>query len=196
MRVLIACEYSGAVRRAFRALGHDAWSCDLLPAEDGSTHHIQGDALEAVRFGWDLLVAHPPCTHLAVSGARWFPEKRASGEQQEAIDFFLALARAQIPRIAIENPVCIMSSVWREPDQVIHPWMFGHGETKATCLWLKGLPPLVPTKVVTGREPRIHRMPPSEDRWKERSRTYEGIAEAMAEQWGQYSDLVTQMEAA
>lgn len=195
MRVLIACEYSGRVRRAFRALGHDAWSCDLLPAEDGG-RHIQGDVLPLLHDGWDLMIAHPPCTHLAVSGARWFLEKRANGEQQEAIDFFLALARASIPRIAIENPVCIMSSVWREPDQVIQPWQFGHGETKATCLWLKGLPPLVPTKIVSGRHPRVHLMPPSEDRWKERSRTYEGVAQAMAEQWGEYADLVTQMEAA
>lgn len=208
MRVLVACEYSGAVRRAFREQGHDAWSCDLLPAEDGSPFHIQGDALDAIENGcplnpgensywpkpWDMLIAHPPCTHLAVSGARWSPEKRASGEQQAAIEFFLSLARAPIPRIAIENPVCIMSGVWREPDQVIQPWQFGHGETKATCLWLKGLPPLVPTKVVAGREPRIHMMPPGPDRWKERSRTYEGIAEAMAAQWGGYTDLVTQME--
>jgi hypothetical protein len=156
-----------------------------------------GDALQvAYDREWDLMIAHPPCTHLAVSGARWFAEKKASGDQQAAIDFFLALARAPIPRIAIENPVCIMSSVWREPDQVIQPWQFGHGETKATCLWLKGLPHLVPTKIVPGRVARVHLMPPSEDRWKERSRTYEGIAEAMADQWGNYSDLVTQMEAA
>jgi len=195
VRVLIACEYSGSVRRAFRELGHDAWSCDLLSAEDGG-QHIQGDVLGRVFDGWDLMIAHPPCTHLAVSGARWFKEKRDSGEQQAAIDFFLALARAPIPRIAIENPVCIMSSVWREPDQVIQPWQFGHGETKATCLWLKGLPKLVPTNVVAGREPRIHRMPPGADRWKERSRTYAGIAEAMAQQWGEYADLVTLMEAA
>ncbi len=197
MRVLVACEYSGAVRNAFRALGHEAWSCDLLPAEDGSRFHMQGDVLEeAGQWMWDLMIAHPPCTHLAVSGARWFPEKQASGEQQAAIEFFLALARMPIPRIAIENPVCIMSSVWREPDQVIQPWQFGHGETKATCLWLKGLPPLVPTKIVPGREPRVHLMPPGPDRWKERSRTYAGIAAAMAEQWSNYSDLVTQMEAA
>lgn len=208
MRVLVACEYSGRVREAFRRRGHDAWSCDLLPAEDGSDFHIQGDAVEAIHFGrpqqkreyfpqlWDLMVAHPPCTHLAVSGSRWFEEKRASGEQQEAIEFFLELARAPIPRIAIENPVCIMSSLWREPDQVIQPWQFGHGETKATCLWLKGLPPLVPTRIVAGRHPRVHLMPPGPDRWKERSRTYEGIAEAMAAQWGDYSDLVTLMEAA
>lgn len=137
------------------------------------------------------MIAHPPCTHLAVSGARWFEEKRASGEQQAGIDFFLALARARIPRIAVENPVCIMSSIWRKPDQVIQPWQYGHGETKATCLWLKGLPALVPTNIVPGRHPRIHLMPPSEDRWKERSKTYEGIAQAMAEQWGDYTDLAT-----
>jgi len=207
MRVLVACEYSGRVRQAFRALGHDAFSCDLLDSEDESQFHIKGDALEVAEMGWqlrgeywikpwDLLIAHPPCTHLAVSGSRWFPEKVASGEQQQAIDFFLALARLPIPRIAIENPVCIMSSVWREPDQIIQPWQFGHGETKATCLWLKGLPPLVPTKIVPGREPRVHMMSPGPNRWKERSRTYEGIAAAMAAQWGEYTDLVTQMEAA
>lgn len=198
MKVLVACEYSGRVRQAFRARGHDAWSCDLLPAEDGSGFHVRRDVLTLLKEwrGWDLMIAHPPCTHLAVSGARWFPEKQASGEQQAAIDFFLALARAPIPRIAIENPVSIMSSVWREPDQIVQPWQFGHGETKATCLWLKGLPPLVPTNVVAGRVARVHLMPPSEDRWKERSRTYEGIADAMADQWGAYTDLVTQMEAA
>ena len=196
MRVLVACEYSGRVRNAFRSLGHEAWSCDLLDSEDESTHHIKGDCLEVIRDGWDLMVAHPPCTHLAVSGSRWFPEKVASGEQKEAIEFFLALARSPFSRIAIENPICIMSSVWRQPDQVVHPWQFGHGETKATCFWLKGLPPLVPTKIVQGREPRVHHMPPGPNRWKERSRTYEGIAEAMASQWGNYSDLVTQMESA
>ncbi len=198
MRVLIACESSGAVREAFRALGHDAWSCDLLPADDGSRFHIQGDAISAAWANrWDLMIAHPPCTHLAVSGSRWFPAKRASGEQQAAIDFFLELARAPIPRIAIENPVCIMSSVWREPDQIIQPWQFGHGETKATCLWLKGLPPLVPTNIVPGREPRVHMMSPSPTRWKERSKTYPGIAAAIAAQWSAAPlDLVTQMEAA
>jgi len=207
VRVLVACEYSGRVRQAFRDRGHDAWSCDLLPSEDDSPHHLCGDALIFAEHGlqkkgeywarpWDLMIAHPPCTHLAVSGSRWFPEKQASGEQQQAIEFFLALARAPIPRIAIENPVCIMSSVWRKPDQVIQPWQFGHGETKATCLWLKGLPHLVPTNVVAGRVPRVHMMSPGPDRWKERSRTYEGIAEAMAEQWAGYADLVTQMEAA
>jgi site-specific DNA-cytosine methylase len=198
VRVLVACEYSGRVREAFRARGHDAWSCDLLPSEDGSPYHqhYQGDVLSLLRSvpRWDLMIAHPPCTHLSVSGARHFEEKRADGRQQEAIDFFMALTRAPIPRIAIENPVCIMSSVWREPDQIIQPWQFGHGETKATCLWLKGLPPLRPTKIVAGREHRVHMMPPGPDRWKERSRTYEGIAEAMAEQWGAYTDLVTEME--
>jgi hypothetical protein len=200
MRVLVACEYSGRVRQAFRERGHDAWSCDLLESEDDSPHHIQGDVMHQLLTGgmyipgatmphrpWDLMIAHPPCTHLAVSGSRWFEKKRATGEQQAAIDFFLALARAPIPRIAIENPVCIMSSVWRKPDQIIQPWQFGHGETKATCLWLKGLPPLLPTDIVPGREPRVHRMSPSPTRWKERSRTYEGIAQAMAAQWGHYA---------
>jgi hypothetical protein len=196
MRCLIACEYSGRVREAFRRRGHDAWSCDLLEAEDGSSHHLQGDVLERLGDGWDLMVGHPPCTHLSVSGARHFEAKRADGRQQEAIEFFLALARAPIPRIAIENPVCIMSSVWREPDQTIQPWMFGHGETKATCLWLKGLPHLVPTDIVSGRHPRVHLMPPGPDRWKERSRTFEGVAEAMAAQWSDYTDLVTMAEAA
>jgi hypothetical protein len=196
MRILIACEFSGVVREAFRRRGHDAWSCDLLPAEDGSRFHLPKDAIHAANFWpWDLMVAHPPCTHLAVSGAAHFEAKRADGRQQEAIDFFMALTRAPIPRIAIENPVCIMSSVWREPDQIIQPWEFGHGETKATCLWLKGLPPLRPTNIVPGREPRVHFMPPGPNRWKERSRTYEGIAEAMADQWGEYTDLVTAMEA-
>jgi hypothetical protein len=198
VRVLVACEYSGRVRQAFRARGHDAWSCDLYePAEDGSPWHRSGDAARiAYEDEWDLMVAHPPCTHLAVSGAAHFDKKRADGRQEEAIDFFLTLALAPIPRIAIENPVCIMSSVWREPDQIIQPWEFGHGETKATCLWLKGLPPLKPTQIVSGREPRVHRMSPGPDRWKERSRTYEGIAEAMADQWGEYTDLVTAAEAA
>lgn len=194
MRVLIACEYSGRVREAFRALGHDAWSCDLLPAEDGSPKHLQGDVFGVIGAGWDLMIAHPPCTHLSVSGARHFEAKREDGRQQEAIDFFLELAHVPIPRIAIENPICIMSSIWREPDQIIQPWMFGHGETKATCLWLKGLQPLMPTDMVPGREPRVHMMPPGPNRWKERSRTYEGIANAMAAQWADYSDLVTQME--
>jgi hypothetical protein len=203
MRVLVACEYSGVVRRAFRARGHNAWSCDLLPADDGSptelvdrtAHHYRVDVRDILDEDWDLMIAHPPCTHLSVSGARHFEAKRADGRQREAIDFFLTLANTpMVPRIAIENPVCIMSSVWREPDQIIQPWQFGHGETKATCLWLKGLPPLRPTNIVPGREQRVWKMPPSPNRWKERSRTYEGVAEAMADQWSDYSDLVTQME--
>lgn len=183
MRVLIACEYSGRVRDAFLRLGHDAMSCDLLPTDVPGPHY-QGDVFDIIGDGWDLMIAHPPCTHLAVSGARHFAEKRADGRQQEAIDFFMTLARADIPRIAIENPVCIMSSKWRKPDQIIQPWWFGHGETKATCLWLKGLPLLTPTNIVSGREDRIHKMPPSADRWKLRSTTYAGIAEAMATKWG------------
>ena len=183
MRVLIACEYSGTVRDAFISLGHDAMSCDLLPTDSDGPHY-QGDVFDIINDGWDLMIAHPPCTHLAVSGARHFAEKRADGRQQEAIDFFMTLARADIPRIAIENPVCIMSSVWRKPDQIIQPWQFGHGETKATCLWLKGLPLLNPTNIVEGRADRIHKMPPSADRWKLRSITYQGIADAMASQWG------------
>lgn len=197
MRVLIACEYSGRVREAFRALGHDAWSCDLLPAEDYSQYHHVVSVQCILHWDWDLMIAHPPCTHLSVSGARHFEAKRADGRQQEAIDFFLELAHAPIPRIAIENPVCIMSSIWREPDQIIQPWQFGHGETKATCLWLKGLPPLEPTNIVAGREPRVHFMSPGPNRWKERSRTMPGIALAMAAQWSAAApDLVTQAEAA
>ena len=184
LRVLVACECSGRVRDAFRARGHDAWSCDLQAAEDGSPYHIQGDALAVLDDGWDLMIAHPPCTHLAVSGARWFPEKRADGRQQQAVEFFMRLVNAPIPRIAIENPVGIMSSVYRTPDQIIQPWQFGHGETKATCLWLKNLPLLTPTNIVEGRENRIWRMPPSPERGKLRSVTYSGIAEAFAAQWG------------
>jgi hypothetical protein len=169
-------------------MGHDATSCDLLPTDvDGP--HYQGSVLDILGDGWDLMVAHPPCTHIAVSGARHFATKRADGRQQEAIEFFLQLARAPIPRIAIENPVCIMSSVWRKPDQTIQPWQYGHGETKATCLWLKNLPHLVPTNIVDGREHRIHMMPPSADRWKLRSETYKGIADAMAAQWGVQSPV-------
>jgi hypothetical protein len=184
MRVLVACEYSGRVREAFRKLGHDAWSCDLLESEDGSQYHVQGDVLPLLAGGWDLMVAHPPCTHLAVSGARHFAAKRADGRQQQALDFVGKLLNAPIPRIALENPVSIISSHFRKPEQIIQPWMFGHGETKATCLWLKGLPKLTPTNVVDGREQRVHRMPPSPDRWKERSRTYQGVADAFAAQWG------------
>ena len=182
MRVLVACEYSGVVRDAFIAAGHDAMSCDLLPTEKPGPHY-QGDVRDVLDYPWDLMIAHPPCTHLSVSGARHFEAKRRDGRQQAAVSFFMMLARADIPRIAIENPVCIMSSLWRKPDQVIQPWQFGHGETKATCLWLKGLMPLSPTRIVEGREARVHRMPPGPERWKERSRTFTGIGAAMASQW-------------
>ena len=214
MKVLIACEFSGTVRRAFRALGHDAWSCDLLPAEDGSEFHIQDNVLSVLegrelktwggvefrdlsaadqeeanqgsyapdRAPWDLMVAHPPCTHLAVSGARWFKEKAL--EQLQALEFVQRLLDAPIERIALENPISIISSRIRKPDQIIQPWQYGHGETKATCLWLKNLPKLTPTNIVEGREGKVWKMGPSPDRWKERSRTYGGIAMAMAAQWG------------
>jgi hypothetical protein len=183
MRVLIACEYSGAVRDAFRARGHDAMSCDLLPTDvDGP--HYQGSVFDVIGDGWDLMVCHPPCTDLAVSGARHFPAKIADGRQGRALDFVRQLLDAPIPRIALENPVSVISSKIRKPDQVIQPWMFGHGEIKATCLWLKGLPPLVPTDIVDGRTPRVHFMSPGPNRWKERSRTLPGIAAAMADQWG------------
>lgn len=182
MRVLVACEYSGRVRDAFRKLGHDAMSCDLLPTDVDGPHH-QGDVVELLHMGWDLMIAHPPCTHLAVSGSRWFKDKVK--EQAEALVFVQTLMDAPIQRIAIENPISVISSRIRKPDQIIQPWQFGHGETKATCLWLKGLPKLEPTNIVEGREARVHRMPPGPDRWKERSRTYAGIANAMAAQWGQ-----------
>jgi site-specific DNA-cytosine methylase len=221
VRVLIACEYSATVRDAFRARGHDAWSCDLLPTEGDPRWHIQGDVL-AMLHGtspfsqhrspclncgshkccscyaetycnvctpWDLLIAHPPCTDLAVSGARHFPEKIADGRQGRALAFVQALLDAPIPRIALENPVSVISSKIRKPDQIIQPWQFGHGETKATCLWLKGLPKLRPTNIVEGRADRIHKMPPGPNRWKERSRTFPGIAEAMADQWGDPATL-------
>jgi site-specific DNA-cytosine methylase len=182
MRILVACEYSGTVRDAFRALGHDAMSCDLLPTERPGPHY-QGSVFDILYNNWDMMIAHPPCTHLAVSGARWWKDKRA--EQADALDFVRTLMDcAHIPRIAIENPVSIINTAICKPDQIVQPWQFGHGETKATCLWLKGLPKLVPTNVVDGREQRIHKMSPGPDRWKERSRTYQGIADAMAAQWG------------
>lgn len=185
MRILVACEYSGRVREAFRKLGHDATSCDLLPSEDDSPHHYQGDVEWFIHTGkWDLMIAHPPCTDLAVSGARHFAEKIADGRQQRALRFVQMLMDAPIERIAVENPISVISSKIRKPDQIIQPWQFGHGETKATCLWLKNLPKLTPTNVVEGREAKVHRMPPGPDRWKDRSRTYQGIADAMAEQWG------------
>ncbi len=191
MRVLVACEYSGRVRQAFRDRGHDAWSCDLLPAEDETHFHIQGDVgPQAYRTDWDLMIAHPPCTHLAVSGAAWFKDK--TGEQEKALAFVKSLMDAPIDRICIENPVSIISSRIRPPECIIQPYEFGHLEQKKTCLWLKNLPPLRPThnvylemmKLTKRERERIHYLPPGPDRWKERSRTFEGIAKAMADQWG------------
>ena len=182
MKVLVGCEFSGVVRDAFSRAGHDATSCDILPTETPGLHH-QGDLLEILDQGWDLAVFHPPCTHLAVSGARWFKDKLQ--EQLEALAFVRALLNAPIDKIALENPVSIISSRIRKPDQYIQPWQFGHGETKKTGLWLKNLPKLVPTDIVDGRDNRVHFMSPGPDRWKERSRTLTGIAEAMASQWGE-----------
>jgi site-specific DNA-cytosine methylase len=186
VRALVACEFSGVVRRALRETGVDAWSCDLLPAEDGDLHHFTLDVREVlyVAAQWDLMIAHPPCTHLAVSGARWFKDKQQ--EQAEALALVRALLDAPIPYTALENPISIISSRIRKPDQIIQPWQFGHGETKATCLWLKNLPKLEPTQIVDGRVARVHREPPCPDRWKNRSRTYQGIADAMAAQWVAY----------
>lgn len=184
MKVLIACEYSGTVRDAFARRGHYAVSCDLLPTDSIYGHHYQGDVFDIINDEWDMMIAHPPCTHLAVSGARHFKAKQADGRQQAALDFVRRLMDANIDRIVIENPVSIISSKIRKPDQIIQPWMFGHGETKATCLWLKNTPPLVPTKIEEGREQRIWKLPPGKDRWKIRSKTFQGIADAMAEQWG------------
>lgn len=190
MRVLIACEFSGVVRDAFTARGHDAWSCDFLPSERRGAH-VRGDVRRILGQGWDLMIAHPPCTHLAVSGARWFKDKQV--EQTEALAFILCLLDAPIPRIALENPIGIISTRIRKPDQIIQPWQFGEDASKATCLWLKNLPLLMPTDVLpVGRMARRanqtasgqNRLAPSPDRWRERSRTYEGIAKAMAAQWG------------
>ena len=191
MKVLIACEYSGVVRDAFIKRGHDAWSCDLLPT-DSSGPHIQGDVLEILNQDWDLMIAHPPCTHLAVSGARWFKNKQV--EQKEALDFVKALLNAPINKIALENPISIISTEVRQPDQIVQPWMFGHEMTKSTCLWLKNLPLLVPTNIVgkgkkhitkSGKSiPEWYNLPETKDRWKKRSKTFEGFAKAMAEQWG------------
>ena len=182
MRVLIACEYSGRVRDAFRRYGHDAWSCDLLECEADPRWHLQQPVEEVLGDSWDLMVAHPPCTHLAVSGSRHFHRKQK--EQAEALDFVRLLMAAPIERWCIENPVSIISSAITPPQQIIQPWQFGHGETKTTCLWLKNLPSLKSTQVVEGREAKVHRMPPGPDRWKDRSRTYQGIANAMGMQWG------------
>jgi len=190
MRVLVACEYSGRVRDAFIAKGHEAMSCDLLPTEKPGPHY-QGDVRDVMDYPWDLMIAHPPCTDLSVSGAAWFEKKKRNGSQQMGASFFMMLAKSDIPRIAIENPICIMSRLWRKPDQIIQPWMFGHMEQKATCLWLKNLPVLYPSNNVKAlmmelpknRRERLHYLPPSNDRWKLRSETFQGIADAMAEQW-------------
>lgn len=190
MKVLIGCEFSGIVRNAFIKRGHDAVSCDLLPTESEGPH-IQGDVLEVLDQGWDLAIFHPPCTHLAVSGAAWFAEKRKDGRQQQGIDFFMKMINAPIQRIAVENPVGIMSTVYRKPDQIVQPYQFGHTERKATCFWLKGLPLLTETNNVKAemddlpksKQQRLHYLPPSKNRWKKRSLTYQGIANAMASQW-------------
>lgn len=200
MKILVACEESQAVTIELRRLGHEAYSCDIIPCSGGHPEwHIMQNVLpllngncsfktmdgteHSIETRWDMIIAFPPCTHLAVSGAKWFAAKRADGRQQAAIDFFMQFANADCSKIAIENPVGIMSTVWKKPDQIIQPWQFGHGETKKTCLWLKGLPPLIPTEIVEGREQRIWKMPPSEDRAKNRAKTFPGIARAMAEQW-------------
>lgn len=185
MKVLVACEFSGIVRDAFARRGHDAWSCDLLWSETEG-RHLQGDVMSFIYSPrvkeWDLLIAHPPCTYLAVSGARWWGDR---GQQQaDALKFVRDLLNAPIARIALENPIGKISTAIRKPDQIIQPWQFGHGEVKATCLWLKNLPKLVPTNIVEGRHARVHREPPGADRWKNRSRTLTGIADAMAAQWG------------
>lgn len=192
MKILIACEYSGTVRDAFRALGHDAMSCDLLPT-DREGPHYQGSVLDVLGDGWDMMIAHPPCTHLAVSGAAHFAKKRASGVQDEALDFVRLLLNAPIPKIALENPISIISSRIRKPDQIVHPWQFGHETTKATCLWLKGLPLLVPTNIVSKGERQVYASGKSSPIWhaksgggsgKARSMTFQGMADAMAAQWG------------
>lgn len=205
MRVLVACEESQAVAIEFRKLGHEAYSCDIEPCSGGHPEwHIQQDVLPLINgyckfktadgmeheidSRWDMLIAFPPCTHLAVSGARYFPEKQKDGRQKAAVDFFMEFANAECPKIAIENPVGIMSTCYRKPDQIIQPWQFGHGETKKTCLWLKGLPPLVPTNIVEGREQRIWKMPPSKDRAKNRAKTFPGVAKAIANQWSRAVD--------
>ena len=194
-QILVACEESQAVTKAFRELGHSAYSCDIQPCSGGHPEwHIQGDVVPLLKEDWDLLIAFPPCTHLAASGAAWFEQKRKDGRQQEGIDFFMLFADAKCRRIAIENPVGIMSSIWRKPDQIIQLWMFGHAETKATCLWLKGLNLLVPTNNVKedmmalprNKAMRLHYLPPGPERARLRSKTFIGIAKAMAEQWGAY----------
>lgn len=201
MRVLVACEFSGTVRDAFIARGHDAMSCDLLPSETSGPHY-KGDVRDILGDGWDLLIGHPPCTYLTVSGNKWFKPEYAEkyptrhADREAAISFFMLLYNAPVSRVAIENPIGVMSSRFRKPDCVVQPWMFGHPETKATCFWLRGLPPLIPTHMrgdmfaapePEGREQRLHKLPPGPDRWKERSKTFPGLAAAMADQWGEYA---------
>lgn len=196
MRVLVACEYSGKVRRAFRKRGHDAWSCDLLPADDGSQYHIQGDVMYIINEGWDLLIGHPPCTYLCNSGVSWLHKQEGRWDKmRDGAKFFSLLWQSDVPRIAIENPIMhkyAKEIIGAEQTQTVQPWMFGHAESKATCLWLKGLDPLIETNNVKDEwkslpkkeAQRLHMLPPSKDRWKIRSETYQGIADAMAEQWG------------
>ena len=191
MKILIACEYSGRVRQAFALRGHDVLSADFEPSEDNSPYHYQGDCFDLIHDQhFDLMIAHPPCTYLSVSGMHWTTRGlRDPKLTEDALDFVKRLIAAPIERIAIENPISIISSRIRKPDQIIQPWQFGHGETKKTCLWLKNLPKLTPTDIVEGREQKVWRMPPGEDRWKKRSETYLGIAEAMAAQWTQYESV-------
>lgn len=192
MKILVACEESQVVTKEFRKIGHDAYSCDILPCSGGELKwHLKGDVDKwlnglsiEIEEQWDMILAFPPCTHLSVSGARWFKEKKKDGRQLRAIDFFMKFANHSCKKIVIENPIGIMSTIWRKPDQIIQPWQFGHGETKSTCFWLKGLPKLRPTNIVEGREQRIWKMPPGQERAKLRSKTFEGIAQAMAKQWG------------
>lgn len=186
-RVAIICEFSGTIRRAMRALGHDAWSFDLLPAEDNSPYHVQGDCLDNSYAGWDLVICHPPCTDLAVSGALHFERKRREDPEciVRAATFAITLWNLPVPQLALENPISLLSN-WKKPTQIIQPWMFGHPEVKRTCLWLRGLPKLEPTLIVEGRTPRTHHESPGPDRWKRRSRTLPGVAAAMADQWGSY----------
>jgi len=185
MKAIIACEESQAVTIEFRKIGIEAFYCDTLPCSGGHPEwHLQQDVIPLLEENWDMIIAFPPCTHLAVSGARWFEEKRQDGRQQQGINFFMEFTKTKCNMVAVENPIGIMSTLYRKPDQIIQPWQFGHGETKSTCLWLKGLPLLMPTNIVNGREPRIHKMPPTENRSKLRSKTFPGIAKAMAEQWG------------
>jgi site-specific DNA-cytosine methylase len=185
LKILVACEESQEVTKRLRGKGFLAYSNDIIECSGGRPEwHIQEDLLDIIDEGWDAIIAFPPCTDLAVSGARHFERKRKDGSQQRSIDFFMLIANAVCPFIAIENPIGIMSTKWRKPDQIIQPWQFGHGETKATCLWLRGFKPLIPTDIVEGREQKIWKMPPSKDRAKLRSKTYPGIAQAMADQWG------------